>query len=137
MCLFVDGLCLFIGDYSGTKPGFAEAFECHICRQLHSTSHKSRNETKDHLRCPKPAQFSQEESGSLLTEKEGDWFAQEYIYRQYQFEAFKEYYDQGISNWTYMDLYNRARQKIEKVNPYFIKSGLIDFFFGSAQSNYF
>jgi len=80
-----------------------------------------------------PVEFSMENPDILLS-KPNDYFAQEYIYRQYQSEALVTYL-QKYGKWTYLDLYNNAYMRLAKDRPEFISQRIISNFKRYAEEN--
>ena len=120
----------------GYGGGIIDA-QCGMCRQLHHPSgHGQAMHRNTSLRCPKPRRFSLKDSNALLSPEYDDWFTQEYVYRQYQFDAFLHFTQQG-ANWTYIDLYNYAVEKISVELPRFAKSGVLEGYKRFAEENEF
>lgn len=63
-------------------------------------------------------------------------FAQDYIYRQYQFDAFIQYFSRG-AKWGYLDLYNISAKKIAEDCPDFVKANLLFSYKIYAERNVF
>lgn len=122
-----------VGASAGLRS-FTEEHVCGACAKLHTPLSKAVKQKS--LGCPRPTEFSDVDTGPLLSTASGEWFAQEFIYRQYQAEAFMHFYSRG-SKWTYMDLFNMAAKRIEKEQPEFYKAKLLEAFRRFAVDNIF
>lgn len=106
-------------EYSSIgQPGqnLFKAFTCYLCKNVHSATSSSNQKSAKGLGCPPPRSFPTDGSEALRSLTFDDWLAQEYLYRQYQVDAFRHFYDKKL-NWTYMDLYNYLTPKVIKDYP--------------------